>query len=250
MKVKEFAAAMEQSVPAAFSENWDRDGAMVIPDGEETVKKVLVALDCTSVAIEKAKQLGCNVIVTHHPLVFDPLRSLTAEDPVGKRVLSCVKNGIAVFSYHTRLDSMPGGVNDCLASAIGLKNAVPFLPFARIGDVEAQSFDSFCARVRKGLRVETLECVRSRETVRRVAIMSGSGKDGIDEAVRAGADTYLTGEVKHENRICCKEYGINLICGSHHATERVVLPFLAEMIGGFGIETVIHDFTEAEEYGI
>ncbi|MBQ0092456.1 MAG: Nif3-like dinuclear metal center hexameric protein [Clostridiales bacterium] len=250
MNVKEFAAAMEQSVPAAFSESWDRDGVMVLPDGDLPVKKVLVALDCTSVAIEKAKAAGCNVIVTHHPLIFDPLSSLTEEDPVAKRVLSCVKNGIAVFSYHTRLDSMPGGVNDCLAAAIGLKNTEAFLPYARIGDVEEQPFETFLARVREGLRVETTECVRSRERVCRVAIMSGSGKDGIEAAVRAGADTYLTGEVKHENKIACKEYGINLICASHHATERVVLPFLAEKIGEMGIETVIHDFTEAEEYGI
>ena len=250
MKVKEFAAVMEQSVPAAFSESWDRDGVMVVPDADAEVQKVLVALDCTSVAIATAKRQGCNVIVTHHPLIFDPLCALSEEDPVGKRVLSCVKNSIAVFSYHTRLDSMPGGVNDCLASAVGLRNAEPFLPFARIGDVEEQTFEAFCARVREGLRYGVLDCVHSHDRVGRVAIMSGSGKDGIDAAVRAGCDTYLTGEVRHENKIACREYGINLICASHHASERVVLPFLAKLIGENGVEAVIHDFTEAKEYGI
>ena len=250
MRTADFAAAMERSVPAAFSESWDRDGVMVLPDADAEVTGVLCALDCTSVAIEKAVSLGCNVIVCHHPLIFHPLETVTESDPTAKRVLSCVKNGIAVLSFHTRLDSMPGGVNDCLAEAIGVRNAEAFLPFARIGDVEEQSFETFRKAVSRGLQIEPLTCVKSHESVRRVALMSGSGKDGIADAVKAGADTYVTGEVRHENMIECREYGINLICASHHATERVVLPFLAEKIGEMGIETVIHDFTEAEEYGI
>ena len=241
---------MERSVPAAFSESWDRDGVMVLPDADAEVTGVLCALDCTSVAIEKAVSLGCNVIVCHHPLIFQPLETVTESDPTAKRVLSCVKNGIAVLSFHTRLDSMPGGVNDCLAEAIGVRNAEAFLPFARIGDVEEQSFETFRKAVSRGLQIEPLICVKSHESVRRVALMSGSGKDGIADAVKAGADTYVTGEVRHENMIECREYGINLICASHHATERIVLPKLAEIVSEIGAPAKIHQFTESEEYGI
>ena len=126
MKVNELSSYLENKIPIALSEPWDNDGRMVVPNGEAEVTGVLVALDCTSKAIERAAELGCNVIVTHHPLVFKPLANLTDGDNVGKRVLNCVQNGIAVLSYHTRLDSMEGGVNDCLADAIGLKRRARF----------------------------------------------------------------------------------------------------------------------------
>ena len=250
MKIKDFAAKMDTLIPKTLSEVWDHDGVMVMPDGEEEVKKVLCALDCTSVAIEKAASLGCNVIATHHPLLFSPLANLTYDDEIGKRVLACVKNGIAVLSYHTRLDSMEGGVNDKLGERIGLMDPTSFLPYGRIGNVKEQSFDAFCELVKENLQVGTLQCVRCNDTVRRVALVSGNGKIAVADAVRAGADTFLTGECSHEGMIACKEYGINLICATHHATERIVLPFLASLAGDCGADAVVHDFLSKDEYGI
>ena len=87
---------------------------------------MLYALDCTSVAIEKAKKQGCNVIITHHPLVYKPLGSVAYTDSVGKRVIECIKNDIAVISFHTRLDIIENGVNDTLAAKLGIKNTESF----------------------------------------------------------------------------------------------------------------------------
>ena len=250
MTVKELAGYLEEKIPASLSEPWDNDGCMVIPHGEAEVTGVLCALDCTSGAIARAKELGCNVILTHHPLIFKPLASLTDTDSVGKRVLACVEGGIAVLSYHTRLDCLEGGVNDCLAAALGLQNVIAFLPYGRLGEVAEQSFEVFASFVGKALETTELSLVKAVPTVKKVALVSGSGKDEIREALRAGADTFVTGEVNHSCMLDCKELGLNLVCATHYATERVVLPFLQTVAEGAGVKTEIYPFAREAEYGI
>ena len=244
------AERLSRRIPAELSESWDNDGIMVLPDGDAEVTGVLCALDCTTVAIAEAAKRGCNVIVTHHPLLFRPVGRLTVEDSVGKRVVECVRSGIAVLSYHTRLDSLPGGVNDCLAEKIGLKNTEAFLPFARIGDVEEQPFEQFASHVSAALGVRLIQCVKSNPSVRRVALVSGSGKDEIRTVLAAGADTFVTGEVMHNHLIDCKEYGLNLICATHFATERIVIPALAALVREAGARAEEFSFDERLEYGI
>lgn len=250
MTVTELANYLEERIPPSLSEPWDNDGGMVIPYGDAHATGVVCALDCTSGAIQYAKEKGCNVILTHHPLIFKPLSHLTETDSVGKRVMECVKSGIAVLSYHTRLDSLEGGVNDCLAQVLGLANAVPFLPYGRMGEVEEQSFEEFVSHVGKALETEELSLVKAHATVRKVALVSGSGKDEILHALRAGADTFVTGEVNHSTMLDCKELGLNLICATHYATERVVLPFLLELAESAGAHGIVYPFRREAEYGI
>ena len=115
MTVEQLINKLDEIFPKSLSQPWDNDGIDVIPDKNAEVTRVLCALDCTSVAIETAKKLGCNVIITHHPLVFKPLAFVSDSDSVGKRVIECIKSGIAAVSFHTRLDIINGGVNDTLA---------------------------------------------------------------------------------------------------------------------------------------
>lgn len=242
MTVGQLGELLEEKIPASLREPWDHDGAMVVPSRGKSVTKVLCALDCTSDAIEYAKAHGCNVIVTHHPLLFHPLPALVEEDSVGKRVLACVKAGIAVFSFHTRLDCMEGGVNDCLASLLELQEPVPFVPYGRIGEVPEQlrSFDAFSAFLAEKLGVVPFPAVKAREEVRRVAIVAGCGKDEIPEVLASGADTFVTGEVLHNHLIDCRELGLNLLCVTHESSERPMLPFLCEMVQNLGAEATIY----------
>ncbi len=252
MTIKELASYLEERIPKSLSEPWDNDGLMVCPDMNAEVTRVLCALDCTSVTIEKAKEWGCNVIITHHPLIFKGLSNIVPTDSVGKRVLECIKNGIAVLSYHTRLDIMEGGVNDTLAGYIGVENAEAFIPYGRIGDVTETSFEEYVKFVSERLKLKEGEAalVKSTDKVKRVALVSGSGKDEITAALNAGADTFVTGEVMHNHMIDCKELGLNLICGTHYATERIVVPYLCEMIRELGLDADIYQFIREEEYGI
>ena len=252
MTVEQLAKELDKIIPPELSEPWDNDGRMVIPDKNAEVTKVLCALECTSVSIAIAKRLGCNVILTHHPLIFKPLNSLSESDCVGKRVLECVKSGISVLSYHTRLDILSGGVNDMLAEMLGIKNTDAFVPYGRVGEVEEQSFESFVNTVKTALEVpeSELRLVKANEKVSRVAVISGCGKDEIRDAIVSGADTFVTGEVMHSHMVECKEWGISLICATHYATERFIARKLADIVGKLGLKHDIYEFVKEEEYGI
>lgn len=251
MTVEQLIEKLDEIFPKSLSEPWDNDGIDVLPDKNAEVTRVLCALDCTSVAIEKAKELGCNVIITHHPLVFKSLGSVSDSDSVGKRVIECIKSGIAVISFHTRLDIVEGGVNDTLADLLCIENTESFIPYGRIGDVKEQSFESFASLVASALHIEKseLSLVKANADVKRVAIVSGGGKDEINAVVAAGADTFVTGEVTHSAMIDCKELGLNLICATHYATERIIVPVLAEKLRGLA-PSEVYVFVREEEYGI
>lgn len=252
MTIEQLAKELDKIIPPELSEPWDNDGRMVVPDGSAEVTRVLCTLECTSVSINTAKRQGCNVILTHHPLVFKPLSSLDSGDCVGKRVIDCVKSGIAVLSYHTRLDILEGGVNDMLADMLGLKNTEAFVPFGRLGEIEEQSFEAFAKTVANQLAIpdSELRLVKARDRVNRVAVISGCGKDEISQAIAAGADTFVTGEVMHNHMVECKEQGLNLICATHYATERFICRKLGDIVHGLGLKHDIYEFVKEEEYGI
>lgn len=251
MTVEQLATKLDEIISSTLSEPWDNDGRMVIPNPDANVTRVLCALDCTSYTVKMAKELGCNVIITHHPLVFKPLSALVTTDSVGKRVIECIKNDIAVLSYHTRLDSIEGGVNDVLARTLGIQNTEAFLPYGRIGTVDAQPFEAFAKTVADRLKIDiaAMPLVKSSDSVNRVAVVSGCGKDEICDCIAAGADTFVTGEVMHNHMIDCKELGLNLICATHYATERIVVPVLADIIRKY-VPCDVYQFVKEEEYGI
>ncbi len=251
MTVEQLAKKLDEIISPDLSEPWDNDGRMIIPNPKASVARVLCALDCTTEAINTARAWGCNVIVTHHPLIFKPLGNITPDDSVGKRVIECLKDGIAVLSYHTRLDIMPGGVNDKLADLIGLSNVEPFVPYGRIGDVGKRYIEDFAEDVANSLNISKscLTVVASSMYARRVALVSGCGKDEIKEVIAAGADTFVTGEVMHSHLIECKELGLNLICATHYATERIILPVLADIVERSGAKTEIFMFRPSQEFG-
>ena len=231
--VSELCACLDALFPPSLSEPWDHDGLAVDPCPAQEITAVVVALDVTGPAVAFAAQTGAQCIVTHHPLLFEPPESLRADDSVGSRVLALVRAGIAAVSCHTRLDSVSGGVNDSLASVLGLRDAVPFLPFGRIGALYAtMTAKAFRAHMEDVLGAPAV--VYGSRPVERVAVISGSGKDYVRDAVLAGADTLLTGEANHSAILDAGEYGINLAVSTHYATEAVVLPALAEGLrGGF-----------------
>jgi dinuclear metal center YbgI/SA1388 family protein len=233
------AAQLDGNLRRLFgvSEDWDADGIQI--DCGNDIKKAVISLDCTSEVIEFASRAGADAIINHHPLIFNPLDNISVSDSVGKRVAACIKGGISVLAYHTCLDSAEGGVNDRLCEAIGIKNTTAFLPFGRYGVLNMETdFSSFVALTEKSLNTKVQNIVDCGRKVKNIAVISGGGKDYIKEAFMTGADTYLTGEVNHAAMIDCKEYGMNLVCSTHFATENVVIPFLAEQAGRFIPEVI------------
>ena len=227
MKIKELYQKLEERIPRSLSCPWDNDGLMCCPDAEKDVRRVLIALDVTAEVAEQAVAGGYDLVVSHHPLIFRPLKSINPMAPVAKKVIRLLTSGITVMSFHTRLDAVRGGVNDCLAAALSLTDPVPFgnegEEIGRIGELpEEMTLADFAERVKQVTGAPYVTVGDAGVAVRRVAVLGGSGSDDVAAAEAAGADTYLTGELGHHHLTDCPEHGVNLLAAGHFFTENLV----------------------------
>ena len=235
MKVIELYNRLCELIPPSLSCSWDRDGLESYPEPEREVKRVIVALDCTNEIIDRAICEGADVIISHHPLFFGGLGNINALTFDGARAVKLAKHGIATMSFHTRLDALDGGVNDILASLLHLGNVrrIGDEGICRFGELEHEiDLMDFAKEIKKMLsegnderEAHIVVCMNS-NCVKRVAVLGGSGGDDIRVAAAAGADTFVTGELKYHERLSAKDFGINLICAGHFFTEYPVCAFL------------------------
>lgn len=234
MKVQELYRFLSDRIPASLSCEWDNDGLMCCPDPEAEVQRVLVALDITAAVVEEAIAGGYDLVVSHHPLIFSPLRALDPADHVAKKVIALLRAGISAMSFHTRLDAVEGGVNDTLAACLGLCNVEAFEnngeTLGRIGTLAGGlSLREFAAHVKEATGADCVQYVGDRE-VHRVAVLGGSGSDDVKAAKRAGADTYVSGELKHNYLTDAPDLGINLVAAGHFHTENPVCERIRELL--------------------
>ena len=150
MTIKELYSTLDKLIPPSLSCEWDNDGYMCAPNGEKEVKRILVTLDVTEEAADLAVNEGYDLIISHHPFVFKGLKSITDENYISKKAIKLIGAGISVFSFHTRLDALRGGVNDTLALLLGISDAVPFgengETIGRIGELPSpMALDDFAA---------------------------------------------------------------------------------------------------------
>ncbi len=223
-------------ISPVLSEVWDNDGLMCCPDPDREVGQILFALDVTDAVVERAVEIGAELIVSHHPLIFSPLASLTPDDPVARRVMRLLSAGISVFSFHTRFDRASGGVNDTLAKQLRLSNVCALgegdASLGRVGELRApMALSDFAEYVKLALGAPAVQVWDASCPVHRVAVVGGEGKDFIAAAVSSGADTYLSGRLGYHHM---QDRPINLIEAGHYFTERqatVALAALAEEAG-------------------
>ena len=247
MTVIELYKYLDKIIPSSLSCEWDNDGLMCCPDADREVRRVLVTLDVTMDAVEAAKREGCDLIVSHHPLIFKGLKSISPENYISAKVIELIKSSIAVFSFHTRLDALTGGVNDVLAAGLGVKDTVPFgcdgETIGRIGTLDApMSLESFAALVKKALGAPIVLAADAGKEVYKVALLGGEGGDDIAAAKAAGADTYVSGRLGYHSMTDASENDINLIEAGHFYTEYPVCEKLGELIKSADRETEIVPF--------
>jgi dinuclear metal center YbgI/SA1388 family protein len=245
--VKELYDYLDKKIPRSLSCEWDNDGLMVCADASAPVRRVLLALDATEAVAEYAKANGFDAVVTHHPMIFSPLRALSSLDPTARKAMFFAKNNIAVMSFHTRLDALAGGVNDVFAEKLGIINTVPFGPegekLGRIGVLPAPvSFRRFCADVAEALSSPCVTAIGAKETVQKVAVLGGGGKDFVESAIMAGADVFVTGEVTYNVMLGAKASGLCLVTAGHYHTERPVLASLYNIIKERFPETEVEEY--------
>lgn len=235
MKVKDIIEIIERTAPLRFQEEWDNSGLQA-GFREDSVDKVLVCLDVTEAVVEEAAANGCQMIISHHPLIIKALNQVSDSTYQQRCVVKALGKGIAIYSAHTSLDNAPEGVNHKIAELIGLQN-LRWLQ-ARdeesgsglIGELSVPEIDSaFLHRIQSVFGVECLrhsEC-NGRE-IKTIALCGGAGASLMREAVKQGADCFITGEFHYHDYF--ENDGMLLAELGHYQSEKFTIDLLAGML--------------------
>ncbi len=232
MTFYELYKCIDARFPTSLSCEWDNDGIMCCDDLNKPVKKVLVALDATDEVVKYATKKGFDTIISHHPLVFKSQKSLCECNHVQKKLISLIKEGINVMSFHTRLDAGDGGVNDTLAKVFEFVSVKKDSsdPIGRICELsETTTVIAFAKKVKKFLATPVVKCIGERE-VKKVYVVGGDGKDSIQNAISCGADTLLTGDMSYNSMLDADEMGLNVIEAGHFYTENLVCETIKNIV--------------------
>lgn len=243
--VQEILRELKAFAPTELACNWDNVGLLV--DAGRPVSRVLTALDITADVVREAAAQGCELIVSHHPVIFDPLKRIAADDVPAL----LLQNGISAICMHTNLDAAPGGVNDTLADTLGMAREGR-REFAdgcgRIGTVPATTATElarFCAAtLHSGVKY-----VDSPRPVTCLAEVSGAGGSYLQQAIDEGADCLVTGEAAHHIALLAKQKGVGLVVAGHWGTEQAVADVLAaRLTAAFPGLTAVHAAADTDPY--
>lgn len=219
---------------APFDVRWSRDNVgILVGSGESECRKVLLALDITAGTVEEAEKKSADTVISHHPVIFNPLRSLDRTSPV----YHLARRGISALCAHTNLDYAAGGVNDVLISLCGVEGETEVLydgdglPCGRVGQLDrASDVRSYAGFLKKRLGAALIRFSDPVSDVSRLAAVGGAGAEYMLAAKRSGCDTLVTGEAKYNDFIDAAHIGVNLIEAGHFATENPVIPELARRL--------------------
>lgn len=232
---------LHQLTPPVLAEEWDNVGLLVGAPGRE-IHRVLVALDPTDALLDTACAGRFDTLITHHPAIFRPLRSLRTDNPIGGFLARAIREELAVIACHTNLDAIPGGVSDVLARALGLDETSALVPAAsgcgadcglgRIGCFPSpQTPEDFLATLRRACMPPwILEAGPRPSEVRTVAVCGGSCSDFAETARNLGAEVFVTAEVKHNVARWAEAAGLWLLDAGHFATEQPAMAVFADML--------------------
>ena len=239
--VKEVYRYLDRLTPFSRQMDFDNSGFLV-GRGESVISKIMVTLDITQEVIAEAVDNGCQLVVSHHPIIFHPVKSITDSDPNGRRLLALIENHIAAICAHTNLDVVAGGVNDALAQRLNLSQVEPLhqdgtdfqgrlYGIGRVGIASGfASAREFAAFVKMQLGADGLRLEDAGRPVHKVAVGGGACGEYMLEAIDKGCDTFVTADVKYNTFLDARALGLNLIDAGHFSTENVVCPVLAQWL--------------------
>ncbi len=229
MTVQNIFDFLNKKFPTETACDFDNVG-LLVGDPNAEVKKSVVALDCTPSAVNTAITNCCQLIITHHPVIFDPLKRVLA----GSVVYEVIKSGISVISMHTNLDVGIGGVNDCLSSALTLNNvtkvAVEDGYLLNVGELSSPLYPDDLAVYIKEKLGGAVKYVGSEKQIKRVLLCSGSGGSYIGEVLKHNCDALITADVKHNQFLDAERLGVSLFDAGHFDTEDIVIEPLKELL--------------------
>lgn len=214
---------------------------------DQEVEKIMVTLDVTQDVADEAVAWGADLIISHHPVIFHPVKSISDQDAQGRLLLTLLQANIAVISSHTNLDIAIGGVNDALAKAVGLSRTAVLRTlegeehkgnyyqlgglgrFGTLLEGDTPTLVEYVTRVKEALNANGVRYVDGGKPVYRIAVGSGASGDLIDDVIRHDCDTFITSDIKYNGFLDAKALGINLIDAGHFPTEQVICPRIVEL---------------------
>lgn len=221
-KVKDFYGYLNSIAPFETQEDWDNSG-MLVGDMNAEVKKAAVVLDITHEEIKKAKAIGAGLIISHHPVIFNPIKSVTK----GSVPYELVASSINALCCHTPLDIADGGTNDSLAELLGINVTRADDPILRLGTVEPTTAQELAGKIANTLNTK-VRYADAGKTIKKIAICTGAGCSLIEAA--GEIDAFITGDASHHNFLDCVQAGITLIAAGHYETEIIVVPVLVKKL--------------------
>ncbi len=241
--VQELINILQQIAPEALAEDWDNVG-LLVGKPSQPIHKVLLALDPSPTLVNDAVANDCDLILTHHPIIFRPLKSLRTDHPTGQFIAQALQHNIAVIGCHTNLDAAVGGVSDVLAQGLGLMDTSPLVSnhsdctteencgLGRIGTYStALPPEKFIGRLIQSCSPPwLLEAGRRPKQVMTVAVCGGSCGDFAEIAFTQGADVFVTAEIKHSVARWAEDAGFWIIDGGHFATENPAMAILQQQL--------------------
>ncbi len=244
MFIKDIINLMEQLAPIYLKEDFDNVGLLVGNDERKT-NKILLALDVTDEVVDEAIKENCNLIISHHPVIFKGIKNINNKSCIGKKIIKLIKNDIAVYCAHTNLDSCNLGTNDVLFDLLQLKNKSVLIPnendstcgLGRVGELkDSLTLKQFIQFVKNRLNIETITYSDDNDglnkTINKVGLCTGSaGKfEYINSAKKMDCDVYITGDLDFHAAQLSKELQIALIDATHYRTEVIVLNSLKKYL--------------------
>ncbi|MBE6879127.1 MAG: Nif3-like dinuclear metal center hexameric protein [Ruminococcaceae bacterium] len=224
VNAKDIYNYLNDIMPFETQEKWDNSGLLV--NCGNSVNKVLCCLDVTKAAVDKAIEENCQLIVSHHPVIFSSIKSLDC----GSILMKLIQNNISVISAHTNFDKYQFGTSYRLAQYCGVKGNGELLEFGlAISLEEPQLFSSFVEKIKQKVNVP-LQYTNGKENVNRVFVIAGSGKGMTEEIMAAGCDCVITGENSYHDMLDLKELGISCICLGHDESEKISVDTLTKLI--------------------
>ena len=239
MKIKEVLSALEQFAPLPLQESWDNAG-LQLGLTEAEVSGALLCLDVTEAIIDEAIGRGCNLVVSHHPLLFRGLKQITGKDDVQRAVIKAIKNDVCVVSMHTNMDNAPGGVNFKIAERLQLSD-VRFFATKSVDGIDCgsgvigtlsapMSSDAFVRHVKERLEASCVMCNQLlQRPVSRVAICGGAGDFLLPQALAEGADAFITGEM-HYHQYFGYEQQLQICVVGHYESEHFTAELFRDII--------------------
>ena len=253
-EVSEITEKLEQLAPQGAACEWDNPG-LLVGRADQSVQRIYVALDASAQAVEEAIEQGCDLIVTHHPIIFRGIKAINDQSALGIKLMDLIRHDVAVFSMHTNFDACPGGMADIVCAALGLHKTgcmerIPYAPEEKTERRESAASEDaaaygigftaelpsymtaseLAALVKERFRLPFVQFYDAGLPIRTIACCPGSGRGELKEVLRLHADAFLSGDMGHHEGLDLGEEGISLIDAGHYGLEHVFVHYMAERL--------------------